>query len=749
MLPALALTLVTAVAAAVDSPAWPQRYARDGDQLLVYEPQLERWTEGVTLTGHAAVILTPKGGSATSGVLQFTARTDTDQQDRTVMLSSIRVTNAQFPPAAGAAAATLASGLLPSSGVRLSLDTLIAALAASGQQAVSVPLNTTPPAILLAGQPSRLVLFDGAPSFAPIAGTTLQHAINTNWPLLRTSDAPGYYLLDASGWLTSAALETGAWAYVDQLPPSFSTLPATKDWQDVKAQIPGPPTGGQPPLQVYVSTMPAELIVMVGEPQYARIAGTGLYAVQNTQSLVFWDGYAKAYYYLAAGRWFRAAALHGPWTYATGALPADFAQIPPDGPLAAVLASVPNTSDAREAALQAQIPHLASVSRKDAAASVTYDGAPQFAAIEGTSLSYAVNTADDVIRVGDLYYLCADGVWFSASSANGPWTVATAVPDAIYTIPPSSPVYHLTYVRVYQVADDRVVDGYTDGYLGEYVADGVVTWGTGYYYPPYLAAGALPRYYARPYTYGCDAFYNPLTGRFHRGGYGYGPYGGVGAGAVYDPASGTLARGAAAYGPDQSAAAVEAYNPRTGTAAAGYARSNPYAAWEQGVVYGSQHAARGEEYSDDRGSVARVQGSGGGAAVAVSDGDRSAAAVRAPDGDWYAGGDGNLYRGGDDGWQRYGDEAGRRTEAIQVPRAGDTGIPGLGRAVDAGGFAPATRYVPSEGWNPGLAGGLDQAYAVRQRARQLDQRYANWGGRGYADVGGGRYGGFSRGGGGG
>lgn len=725
-LAALALTILAVAAPAADGPVWPQRFERDGNQLLVYEPQLDSWAERLTLTAHAAAILTPKGGTATGGVLRFTAQTDTDQQQRTVTLSSIQVTDAQFPPAAGAGAGALATALVPASGVVLPLDSLLAALAASGQQAESVQLNTAPPTILLAGQPSRLVLFDGPPSFAPIAGTTLQHAINTNWPLLRAGDAPGYFLLDSSGWLTSASLETGAWQYAGQLPPSFSTLPDSKEWQDVKARIPGPPTGGQPPLQVYVSTSPAELIVMVGEPQYARIPGTGIYAVQNTQSLLFWDGFAKAYYYLAAGRWFRAPALQGPWSYATGALPADFAQIPADGALAAVLASVPNTSEAREAALQAQIPHLATVSRTQATAAPTYDGAPQFAVIDGTALSYAVNTPDDVVQVGDRYYLCTKGVWFTADSPTGPWAVATAVPDAIYTIPPSSPLYNLTYVRVYQVADDSVVDGYTDGYLGQYVADGVVTWGTGYYYPPYLAAGAVPRYYPRPYTYGCDAFYNPLTGRFHRGGYGYGPYGGLGAAAVYDPATGTLARGAVLYGPDQSAAAVEAYNPRTGTAAVGV-RANPYAAWDQAVVYGSQR----------------------GGAVAVGDGDRSAAAVRAPDGDWYAGSDGNLYRHGDDGWQRDGDTEGRRTEAIRVPQAGDTGIPGLGRAVDAGGFATSNRYVPASGWNPALADGLDRAYAVRQRSRQLDQRYANWGGRDFGGVGGGRYGGFSRGGGGG
>jgi hypothetical protein len=236
---------------------------------------------------------------------------------------------------------------------------------------------------------------------------------------------------------------------------------------------------------------------MVGEPQYQQVPGTGIYAVTNTDSLVFWDGYAKAYYYLVAGRWFRADHLNGPWTTATNSLPADFANIPPDGPLAAVLASVPGTLEAKEAALQAQIPHLATVARSSTA-TVVYDGTPQFAPIDGTSLSYAVNTPSDVIRVGDASYLCQNGVWFTAASPSGPWSVAATVPDAIYTIPPSSPLFHVTYVRLYQANDDQVVYGYTDGYLGEYVADGVVTWGTGYAYAPYIGIGTAPIYSGTP-----------------------------------------------------------------------------------------------------------------------------------------------------------------------------------------------------------------------------------------------------------
>jgi hypothetical protein len=760
----LAALLVAGEVSAADDESWPRRFEQDGNQLLASQPQLDGWTDRVTFAGRVAVIVTPKNGSSTRGVLRITAQTDADFQKRAVVLTNIQVTDARFsaaPAPDAARAAALAKALFPKDGLSLSLDYLLAALVQSGQRAVSVQLDTTPPKIFLAEQPTRLVLFEGAPAFAPVQGTNVEHAINTNWPLLRITDAPGYYLLDSTGWLTTEALESGLWQYTSQLPDGFSKLPSTTGWQDVTQAVPAPPTEGQPPLQVYVSTTPAELIVMVGEPQYTPIPGTGLFYIENTDSLVFWDGYAKAFYYLVAGRWFRASALAGPWVHATRDLPPDFARIPPDGPLAAVLASVPNTTEAREAALQAQIPRLAVASRKDTTAKVAYDGAPQFAPIEGTALSYAVNTRNDVIRVGDGYYLCEKGVWFTSNSPNGPWVVATAVPDQIYAIPPSSPVYNVTYVKVYQVAAADVVDGYTDGYLGGYVADGVVTWGTGYYYPPYIAVGAVPYYYPRPYTYGCDAFYNPLTGSFHRAGYGYGPYGGIGAGAVYDPDTGTSVRGVAVYGPYEAGRAVQAYNPRTGTYAAGRGRSNPYASWEQGVVYGPARSARGGTYSDDRGTVARVQTSGGAEAVAATDGDRSAAVVRTSDGDWYAGGDDNLYRRGGDGWQRYDTgreaapaegervaEADARSEAPRgpevvygAPAGADAGVSsGLGRPVGAAGFLPAS------GLNPELVSGLEREYAARQRMVQMDRRYANWDNRRFGGLGGGRYTGLSRGG---
>ena len=143
------------------------------------------------------------------------------------------------------------------------------------------------------------------------------------------------------------------------------------------------------------------------------------------------------------------------------------------------------------------------MSRKTTTLNVVYDGAPKFVGIAGTSLWYAVNTATPVIETSpSQFFAVANGIWFTATTANGPWHVADTVPAAIYTIPPASPVRYVTYVRVYSATPDTVVVGYTPGYLGVVVnADGTVVYGTGYVYAPYVG----DVYYGYPATYGYGA----------------------------------------------------------------------------------------------------------------------------------------------------------------------------------------------------------------------------------------------------
>src|SRR5262249_55480447 len=144
----------------------------------------------------------------------------------------------------------------------------------------------------------------------------------------------------------------------------------------------------------------------------------------------------------------------------------------------------------KEALIANDIPQTATISRNTATLTVSYDGQPQFKPIESTTLRYAVNTATPVIAVSATsYYAVVNGVWFVASSATGPWAVATSVPAVIYTVPPGSPVHNVTYVKVYGSTPETVYVGYTPGYYGTVVSSSnVVVYGTGWYYPPYIGS---------------------------------------------------------------------------------------------------------------------------------------------------------------------------------------------------------------------------------------------------------------------
>jgi len=161
---------------------------------------------------------------------------------------------------------------------------------------------------------------------------------------------------------------------------------------------------------------------------------------QQHESDVFRLGKAGPVYFLVAGRWFSSPGFTGPWTFATPTCRRPFKQIPLEHPRSRVLAAVPGTDQAAEAVLLASIPQTARVSRKEVKApEVAYQGDPKFEPIPSTSVARAVNTDKDIIKVGDLYYLCFDGVWFVSKAPTGPWTVADSIPKTIYEIPVSSP----------------------------------------------------------------------------------------------------------------------------------------------------------------------------------------------------------------------------------------------------------------------------------------------------------------------
>ena len=641
---------------------WPRTVTLKSGTAVIYQPQIESWVGQKKLVGWAAVSYTPTGAKeAALGAVKLEGDTQVALDDRVVRLD-YKATEYNFKtlkPDQIKALVSDVQGLPPNERV-MDLDRFTAYVKDSPLVPKNVEgLKADPPKIFSSTTAAGLVSLDGPVIWSAVTGLDLKFALNTNWDLFEHTPSMTYYLRYNDSWLQAKAVE-GPWTAAGTLPESFKKLPADENWKDVKAAVPGKKLTAKTTPKIIVSTEPAEMILLTGAPNYLVVEGAPtLLWVSNTESDLFRMSRTGDYYYLVAGRWFKAADLAGPWTFASTSLPADFKKIPVEHPRSRVLASVPGTPEATEAVLLATVPRTARVNAKELKApDVAYSGgAPIFKPIDGAKgLEQAVNTDKDVVKSGSQYYLCYQGVWFLGTSPTGPYAVAHSVPQNIYAIPVSSPIHHVTYVTIEDDSNDGwVTFGYVAAYTGLMIGWGCVVWGSGWYYPPYYYGGFYGYY---PRTYGMSAWYNPYTGGFGRAYGAYGPYGGAGFATSYNPRTGTYARGAAAYGPYGSARAAQAYNPRTGTYAQTRQGSNMYGNW------GSSSVQRGDDWAQaahktNYATGARTTGARNddGAAVARRSGAAGNTTVgRTAGGDIYAGHDGNVYKKGDDGgWQQHGD----------------------------------------------------------------------------------------------
>ena len=499
---------------------WPRTFTLTDATLRVFQPQVEKW-EGARLDFRAAVEATPSGGGTGSfGVIWGTARTGVNRVTRLVTLEDLRLTRSNFPTLAdkGAAYRRALEQQLSGSTRTIALDRLQASLAASGTvHAAGVPVQNSPPRIIVSNSPAILIPVSGQPVIKDVPDSRFERVINTRALIMRTLLDKTWYLHVYDGWLSSPEI-MGPWSLATDTPFGIDDV-ANKLARHGEADLldggnarPKPSLANGVPV-IYVSEITAELIVFKGQPDFQPINKTELLRATNTTADIFVDTTNNIYYALISGRWFSSPSLNnGPWQYvASNALPADFKRIPPDSKAGVVLASVAGTPQAKEALIANTIPQTASVKRVDGPSfTPVIDGTPKWRDIEGTAgLRYVVNSETPIIKVpdGSLYALNA-GVWFTADSVTGPWTIAISVPAVIYTIPPSSALYYTNFVHVYGFTPEVVYVGYTPGYLGTVVEpDGVVVYGTGYDYTPWV--GSV--YYAAPETYGVQAqpVYNP------------------------------------------------------------------------------------------------------------------------------------------------------------------------------------------------------------------------------------------------
>lgn len=510
-----------------EGPRWPREYTGEkGGTLVLYQPQIESWQNYRTIKAWFAMSLKAPGSKdEILGSMQLRATTSTDNASRTVVLDKFHIEKLTVPDLDAKKTRELREALkliLPKEPVSTSLDNVLGNLERTSIQSREVKVSNKAPEFIVTLKEMILISFDGDPMWEEIPDTGLKIGLNTSAAIFM--HGTDVYLLYEKSWLESPGL-SGPWTPAEKLPDGFSKLPDDDRSAFLKKNIPGFPLKTEEVPRVRVVTKPTELVVIYGSPQLESVPGTRLSYVKNSEADLFLlDG---TYYLLVSGRWFKSTSLTENWTFCTPDLPADFRRIPESHECGRVLASVPSTDQAKEAAIENQIPRMAQVDRKAATLVVSYDGEPSFARIEGTAVEYADNTTFDVFRCEGKVYCCYEAVWFVADAPTGPWAPCDNVPKAIYDIPSTHPAYNCTYVAVYDSNADYIYNCYTPGYYGSYYVGGVVVYGCGWrwrwrraYWRHYWRPRPTPylrrRMWARHHTYGQGRYYDHATGRYRR-----------------------------------------------------------------------------------------------------------------------------------------------------------------------------------------------------------------------------------------
>ncbi len=764
--------IISATNCFAQDPGWPRKFTNNGSALVVYPPQVENWQEFKSLNFRMAFTLQPANQSKqVVGVVYVNAATDVDTYNHIVAISGMKITSVHFPSLDPSTATSMEqivrSTLHESRTIHVSMERIVACTP-KPQNINSVSVKNDPPVIFVSTTPAIMLQLEGEPALADATPGGIKYIFNANWPLFFDPASSTYYLFDDTEWQMATQLN-GPWTFTSALPMSLIQLASDNHWAPVlKSAIPAQSwqTGVLP--KIFYSTSPAEIILFKGTPAMSPIAGTNLTYATNTTNTVFYSNTTSLYYYLAAGRWFSAPGLNGPWTFATLDLPVDFVNIPTNSPAAGVLSSVPGTPEAADAVMIAQIPTKTTISPADAPpVNITYAGSPQYVAIEGTSLSYVENTNDKVIMVSaNQFYACVGGFWYVATNPQGPWALATSVPQVIYTIPSSSPVYNVTYVTQTVTTSGTVQSSYTAGYMGAFVVGVgvglIIASGTGYYHPPYMyyppvgypvcyaSAVSYGAYAYHPYSYyggvSYGASYNSYTGTYARSATAYGPYGSATAKQSYNPYTGTASRSASVSTPYGTSKAAQAYNPYTGASASSHQTSNA------GGQYGSSTLNNGHgtttqttHSTNNYGqTTAAAQNSNGARAVGASGPNGSGTVAKSANGDMYATKDGNVYSNSGGSWSQTDNS---KYNSSSQSSAAKSSSQYSSAASSAAKSNAASSYSRPGG---GSAPTSEMSSAASDRSRGSSGS-GGWGGGGGGGFGrsGGASGGFSRGGGGG
>ena len=312
------LFLVSVFYSLAQDPGWPRQLTNNGSILVLYTPQVENWEQYETINFRLAFALTPYQGKQVVGVLYINATTTVDTYTHMVTIFNLNITGVHFPgmdPDTEASLGQLVRSFLDmNKTVTISMERIVACTP-KPQTTNSVNVNNDPPTIFVSNTPAILLQLEGQPAITDAVKGGIQYVFNANWPVFFDQKASRYYLFDNAEWQTATQLG-GPWSFTSKLPSSLTSLANDANWKNLlKGSIPAQAWQNPGMPKIFYATTPAEIILFNGTPAMTPIPGTSLTYATNTKNSVFYSSLTSLYYYLAAGRWFSAPGLDGPWTY--------------------------------------------------------------------------------------------------------------------------------------------------------------------------------------------------------------------------------------------------------------------------------------------------------------------------------------------------------------------------------------------------------------------------------------------------
>ena len=383
----ITLSLFSVYSTATDTAHWPQTIEGKDGTVTVYQPQPEKLS-GKTLSGRAAMSIQLKNQKDPIwGVFWFESDIETDRSDDSATLSNLVVKEVRWPDSSDTGEERFSAFVekeLEDSVFTTTISQLRATLAASDKAQQSLEdLKHEAPDILFSDELAVLLSYDGKPKF---------QAIEKSDYVAANKDETKFYLSSGSGWY-AANDAMGPWTTTKDVPSDLAKLVKQEESKTTKTPI------------IIATTEATELISTDGSAKWKSLVGGQIMYVENTETPWLREIASGEMYVLLSGRWFSSKAVDGPWKFVRpDKLPKSFSEIPPESELGGLRTSVAGTDEANEAVMDTQIPQTAAVKRHGTTISVDYDGEPKFEAIKGTEVSYAVNTASQVLMINERYY---------------------------------------------------------------------------------------------------------------------------------------------------------------------------------------------------------------------------------------------------------------------------------------------------------------------------------------------------------